>query len=147
MLCTHSISEVNQGAAEVARVFLGNPSAYPVDKMEELKVKMTEFLMACSEAVQLNGKLTEDSQDQREISFQAEMITGYNSLAQEINKLMDNKLTVSTNLSASTPVIAVTSAPSAKETTPIMPRRDTGDKLTKRPSSVALALKPEKSTQ
>jgi hypothetical protein len=98
--------QVNAGAAEVARVFLGPAPAtgpapnWSAEHLDLLRQRMSEFLHACSNLLALNAKLTEESTDSREASFHEEMVNGYNSLAAEINPLIQGEISVTVSTPA-----------------------------------------------
>lgn len=56
---------VNEGPAEIARVFLGPQAAgknYPEKEVRKLRQTFTRFLKACQEGLEMNKKKIEQNQ-------------------------------------------------------------------------------------
>jgi len=112
-------AQVNAGAAEICKIFLGNAEAHTVAWITELKKKLEEFLKASALGIELNGSLIEKQEvmDQREVEFQEEMRNGYEMLRVDINKYLSlgekiSPLPPSTLKSARTPSSPVSSSSS-----------------------------------
>eukprot|EP01091_Cochliopodium_minus_P014114 TRINITY_DN4729_c0_g2_i1.p1 TRINITY_DN4729_c0_g2~~TRINITY_DN4729_c0_g2_i1.p1 ORF type:complete len:1936 (-),score=552.25 TRINITY_DN4729_c0_g2_i1:12-5237(-) len=73
---------VNEGTLTYAKVFLGKPSNYPQNFVEELKDTFLHFFAICQKALIINSKLIDPNQ----IELQNEMESGYKSLYLQVNK-------------------------------------------------------------
>eukprot|EP01087_Luapelamoeba_hula_P013453 TRINITY_DN3839_c4_g1_i2.p1 TRINITY_DN3839_c4_g1~~TRINITY_DN3839_c4_g1_i2.p1 ORF type:complete len:1930 (-),score=376.88 TRINITY_DN3839_c4_g1_i2:62-5851(-) len=78
--------QVNAGPSEIAKVFLGNASAYPAEQIQQLKEDMIEFVSVCQYALVFNKSLI--GQDQEE--FQHHLEQGFGVLRTELNKFIPN---------------------------------------------------------
>lgn len=143
--------QVNQGAAEVARVFLGAPGSYNAEHVEALRTRMADFLQACANLLALNAKLTEESTDAREASFHEEMVNGYTSLSAEISPLISSEgpapapapaLTVS-NAAAPPTVGGGAANAGSSASLGVMKRMDGGSTPTKKELKEAMAANKE----
>jgi len=68
--------QVNAGPLEICKVFLGNSSAYPPEKVALLKDQMGVFVNLCSKAVQVNKSVIANDQ----IALQTELERGLGEL-------------------------------------------------------------------
>jgi len=79
--------QVNQGAIEIVRVFVGTYEQYPIDFVQKLVSNLRLFLKACEDLLNLDKHLGPPD-DPKQESFHAEMLSGYNSLYKEMNEFL-----------------------------------------------------------
>eukprot|EP01101_Sappina_pedata_P013074 TRINITY_DN9379_c0_g1_i1.p1 TRINITY_DN9379_c0_g1~~TRINITY_DN9379_c0_g1_i1.p1 ORF type:complete len:562 (-),score=218.46 TRINITY_DN9379_c0_g1_i1:33-1577(-) len=79
--------QVNQGAMEIVRVFVGNYAEFPIEMVNSLVAQLRLFLNACHQLLQIDQALGPENDPLQE-SFHNEMIVGYNDLYKEMNEYL-----------------------------------------------------------
>lgn len=90
---------MNVGPIKISEVFIGNADKYDKEDIKKLRESIHNFLILCGRAVELNGKLIKEDQQE----FQNSLEQGYKEIKQQmLGKYPNKNLQLYASMSIST---------------------------------------------